>query len=153
MAGSLEACRHKTASAGQFLARRFLRIFSRPTTHRLSGSSLSSRLSTRFRLSRLHRGPYALEISSPGQLTAAQWWGNLSLTETWRPLLFKGPCDVFTSVGWSLCYQEQFYLISVLPLVLSRAATVPRGIWPRRRALGIVASANFGLGLGLTVQD
>jgi peptidoglycan/LPS O-acetylase OafA/YrhL len=82
----------------------------------------------------LHRNGASLEVPSPSALDGGQWLGNLTLSETWRPLV-GGNCEsaVYTRVAWSLCYQEQFYLICVLALWLA----------PQRltRALGAVTIA------------
>jgi peptidoglycan/LPS O-acetylase OafA/YrhL len=133
VAGSLEACRKRTASAGSFLVRRFWRIFPPYWASIVLFILIVGGLDA-CGLGRMHHGPYALEINSPGQLSAAQWWGNLTLTETWRPLVASGPREVFTRVGWSLCYQEQFYLIAVLALVLAP-----------RRFHGAVAAATLAI--------
>lgn len=63
--------------------------------------------------------PIALEVFRPEPLTAAQWAGNLTLTETWRPLVAGPPSFVWTRVAWSLCYEEQFYLVTFLALIVA----------------------------------
>lgn len=73
-----------------------------------------------FGLERLHRSDFALQLDSPRTLTASQWLGNLTLTETWRPVVWGGHyASVYTRVAWSLCYQEQFYFICALALWLT----------------------------------
>lgn len=62
----------------------------------------------------LFAGGYALEFQSPGNLTVSQWIGNLTLTETWRPIISREESMVFTRVAWSLCYHEQFIAVAVL---------------------------------------
>jgi peptidoglycan/LPS O-acetylase OafA/YrhL len=47
-------------------------------------------------------------------LSAAQWLGNLTLTESWRPYLLGGPMLGLLTISWTLCYEEQFYLIAGL---------------------------------------
>lgn len=64
--------------------------------------------------------PYALELIRPESLSLGQWLGNLTLTETWRPIVFPGGQEhVFTRIGWSLCYEEQFYLVCFLALLIA----------------------------------
>ncbi|MBX6316387.1 MAG: acyltransferase, partial [Isosphaeraceae bacterium] len=66
----------------------------------------------------LTRGMFGLELNSPRRLDTGQWLGNLTLTESWRPRVFGGELVMFTRVSWSLCYQEQFYLVCTLALLL-----------------------------------
>ncbi|MEO2030600.1 MAG: acyltransferase [Planctomycetaceae bacterium] len=62
-------------------------------------------------------GPKSFTIS---ELTAANWVGNLLLTETWSsPMLGHEPL-VVTRVGWTLCYEVQFYGICTLLMVAGR---------------------------------
>jgi peptidoglycan/LPS O-acetylase OafA/YrhL len=131
VATSLESLRRRGSSALSFLARRFWRIFP-PYWASLAVFVVVVLALDALGLDRLHRSPYALELDSPGALNVFQWWGNLTLTETWRPLVWRGAPNVFTRVGWSLCYQEQFYLLAVLLLVL-----VPRRLF---RAFGIATA-------------
>jgi peptidoglycan/LPS O-acetylase OafA/YrhL len=58
-------------------------------------------------------------IALPTSLTASQWLGNLTLTETWRPYLFGDPGRFLVGHAWTLCYEEQFYAIAGLLLVLA----------------------------------
>lgn len=44
-------------------------------------------------------------------ITWNQFLGNLFLVETWRPLIIGGPERLILNPAWSLCYEEQFYLI------------------------------------------
>jgi len=68
----------------------------------------------------LHDGGHSLELDSPGELSPAQWVGNVTLTETWRPRVWRGPSpSVFTRVGWSLCFEEQFYLVCFASLLVA----------------------------------
>jgi peptidoglycan/LPS O-acetylase OafA/YrhL len=68
----------------------------------------------------IHSGPYGYEIASPATLTWSQWLGNLTLTETWRPaVLGDRSGQILTRVAWSLCYQEQFYVICFLAVLLA----------------------------------
>lgn len=64
----------------------------------------------------------------PADLAAANWVGNLTLTETWLPGLFGGAPSAIVPVAWTLCYEEQFYILCGICLVGGR-----RGFW-----LGIV---------------
>ena len=41
-----------------------------------------------------------------------QWLGNLTLTEEWRHLFWGDKRNMILGVAWTLCYEEQFYLVS-----------------------------------------
>jgi peptidoglycan/LPS O-acetylase OafA/YrhL len=49
-----------------------------------------------------------------------QWLGNLTLTETWRHYLIGNGEGHFPGHNWTLCYEEQFYLVTGLLLLCSR---------------------------------
>ena len=53
-------------------------------------------------------------------LSAANWFGNFTLTETWWPYLFGQDHRVITRVGWTLCYEMQFYVVCMLLMFLPR---------------------------------
>jgi peptidoglycan/LPS O-acetylase OafA/YrhL len=59
-------------------------------------------------------------IADPGALTAWQWVGNLTLTESWRPHLTGEARHFFLGHTWSLCYEEQFYAVVGLLLLVAR---------------------------------
>ncbi len=58
-------------------------------------------------------------ILSPGEVTPAQWIGNLTLTETWLYHIAGGSKALIAGHLWTLCYEEQFYLITGLILLLA----------------------------------
>ena len=60
----------------------------------------------------------------PQDLSAAQWLGNVTLTESWRHLVGGGPQEIFTRVAWSLCFEEQFYFLCFAVLLVVAAAAV-----------------------------
>lgn len=47
----------------------------------------------------------------PWWRTPTQWLGNLTLTEEWRSIFFGSKRSMILGVAWTLCYEEQFYLI------------------------------------------
>jgi peptidoglycan/LPS O-acetylase OafA/YrhL len=65
-------------------------------------------------------------IPRPGWLSEGQWFGNLTLTESWRAHVGGEPTGYFNTVSWTLCYEEQFYAVVGLLLLLT----------PRRFFLG-----------------
>lgn len=63
-------------------------------------------------------------IDRPWDLSVGQWLGNLTLTESWRAtaLPFRSDQAFILGQAWTLCYEEQFYLVAGLAVLL----------WPRR---------------------
>lgn len=56
----------------------------------------------------------------PWWFSAPQWFGNITLTETWRFHIAGGPKGHFPGQAWTLGYEEQFYLVMGLTLALAR---------------------------------
>ncbi len=56
----------------------------------------------------------------PWWFSTSQWFGNLTLTETWRHYVFGSPRMHFPRQDWTLCYEEQFYLVVGLLLLRPR---------------------------------
>lgn len=144
IATSADANRRRGLSAWSFLGRRFWRIYP-PYWVALFGVVALVAALDAAGLARWHRdNSHALRLQSPGELGRSQWVGNLTLTETWRPLAW-GAADhePYTRVAWSLCYEEQFYFVCFLMLWLAptrlygalavlSAVVVPVRIWAWR---------------------
>ena len=60
------------------------------------------------------------KVLNPASLSVAQWIGNVTLTETWRPRLMGDKGYLVMLHAWSLCYEEQFYIVCGLALLLAR---------------------------------
>ena len=62
------------------------------------------------------------EMSRPGNLSGNQWLGNLTLTEFWVPGLLGHVPRYLEGIGhaWSLAYEEQFYAVCGLLLIVSQ---------------------------------
>jgi peptidoglycan/LPS O-acetylase OafA/YrhL len=118
IASSLDSSRRKGTSPSRFLARRLWRIFPPYWASVLLIALLVLRLDG-LGLEWLHHNTAGLELASPASLGRAQWVGNLTLTETWRPLLCEPDSLLLNRVAWALCYQEQFYLIGFLALIVA----------------------------------
>ncbi|HEX5272472.1 MAG TPA: acyltransferase [Gemmataceae bacterium] len=82
-------------------------------------------------------------IPPPGRLSAAQWLGNLTLTESWRPHLGGGHIRYLNAMAWTLCYEEQFY--AVVGILLAVA--------PRRFFLGTAVVSAVTAALYLLVTN
>lgn len=63
-------------------------------------------------------------IPKLGALSVAQWLGNFTLTETWRPYFFGDGSAMILPNTWTLCYEEQFYALAGVILF-----TAPRRIF------------------------
>jgi peptidoglycan/LPS O-acetylase OafA/YrhL len=133
IAASVDSTRRKGGSPLAFLGRRLWRIFP-PYWAALLGFVVLVAVLDGLGLDRLHRSIYSLELSAPTELSRAQWMGNVTLTESWRMTAWGGaPVAIYTRVAWALCYQEQFYLICFLALVLA-----PKRLY---KALGVATAA------------
>ena len=58
-------------------------------------------------------------IAAPWHLSAWQWLGNLTLTETWRGNVIGDHKSLFMGHAWTLCYEEQFYGVCGLILFIA----------------------------------
>ena len=65
----------------------------------------------------------------PWWLSGWQWLGNVSLTEIWRHHVAGGNKALYLGHAWTLCYEEQFYVVVGLLLLVA----------PRRFFAGAVA--------------
>ena len=119
IAASLVGCQRRNTAPLFFLARRFWRVFP-PYWAALIGFAALVAILDYAGLPQIHRNPYTLELPSLTELTSYQWAGNITLTETWRSHVTGGEANIFTRIAWSLCYQEQFYVVCFLVLLLCR---------------------------------
>jgi peptidoglycan/LPS O-acetylase OafA/YrhL len=115
---SVDATRRRGSSSWAFLGRRIWRIYPPYWAAFALFAAWVGGLGAAG-LVRLYQGPYALELWPAGRLTPAQWVGNLTLSELWRPQVFGGEAFVYTRVAWSLCYEEQFYFLCFAVLLLA----------------------------------
>ncbi len=72
-------------------------------------------------------------VPDPHAFTGWQWLGNFTLTETWRPHFVRGVQSELLSQSWTLCYEEQFYAVVGVALILA-----PRFLF---KALALVTAA------------
>jgi peptidoglycan/LPS O-acetylase OafA/YrhL len=64
--------------------------------------------------------PLLFAMASPGEFGVPAWLGNVTLTETWRPHVVGPPLRLLMSHLWTLCYEEQFYVVMGGLLALGR---------------------------------
>lgn len=116
--GTLERTAGRREKVLQSLWRRFRRIMP-PYWLAIGLTALLLMTLERLGLQSLFGGGYALEFVSPWKLSKMQWLGNLTLIETWRPLISTDPEEIFTRVAWTLCYHEQFIFVAMLIGILA----------------------------------
>lgn len=111
IAASARAASKRGKSARTFFIRRFRRIYP-PLWAALAATAVLVCILPNV----LSAGTEA--IPRPSKLTLGQWLGNLSLTETWRSHCVGGRRGFLLQVAWTLCFEEQFYLLVGLTLWL-----------------------------------
>jgi peptidoglycan/LPS O-acetylase OafA/YrhL len=57
-------------------------------------------------------------LPRPSELSLPEWIGNLTLTATWLGNASGHEYRLLNTVAWTLCYEEQFYLLCCLLLAL-----------------------------------
>lgn len=127
IAASADAVRTGSGGVGRFFVRRARRIYP-PLWATIAMAVLLSAALPGF-LWPSSAGAEGMVLIEPlTRLGAAQWIGNLTLTESWRPVL-GGPGSAYVlGQFWTLCYEEQFYLVVGLILLVTRRWFFP-GVW------------------------
>jgi peptidoglycan/LPS O-acetylase OafA/YrhL len=144
IAGSVDAARRRGTGSLAFLSRRFWRIYPPYWAAILCFIAATSFLDA-IGLRRLHEDsiPPVVRLFSLHELNAAQWLGNMSLTEGWRPLVWPASESLhFTRVSWSLGYEEQFYFVCFLALLA----------FPKRLFLTLAAMTAVFVSLRITAS-
>lgn len=113
---SADLLRSEPGAAKFFFWRRFRRIYP-PFWAALAMTALFAWLSEGFLPASYFE---ALGVPPPQSLKRWQWLGNLSLTETWRWHLTGGSENPLLPPSWTLCFEEQFYFLVGLALVVTR---------------------------------
>ncbi len=107
---AVRSCRERGAGFWSFMQRRFTRIY--PPYWFALILILSSRVGANW---------FVPGAASEFDYTLWQVAGNLTLTESWRFQFVGGPRHLALAQAWTLCIEEQFYLVCAL-LVLARSA-------------------------------
>ena len=139
---SMDAIRRRGTSPWRFLTKRLWRTYP-PYWVALLGFVVTVMSLDRLGLEWLYRGVYALELYKPTTLDLWQWLGNLTLTEGWRSRVGGSYELLFTRVSWTLCFQEQFYFVCFLALLLA----------PRRLYGALAAVTVAAVGLHVLARD
>jgi peptidoglycan/LPS O-acetylase OafA/YrhL len=130
---SMDAIRRRGTSPWRFLTKRLWRTYP-PYWVALLGFVAIVLGLDRLGLERFHHHFYALELYKPTTLDLWQWLGNITLTEGWRPRVGGSYELIFTRVAWTLCFQEQFYFVCFLTLLLA-----PRRLYGTLAAVTVAA--------------
>jgi peptidoglycan/LPS O-acetylase OafA/YrhL len=80
------------------------------------------------------------EFLRPWWYGVSQWMGNVSLTEIWRPHVIIGQKALMLGHAWTLCYEEQFYVVAGLLLWM-----IPRGFFAGTVAVTIATALAVSL--------
>jgi len=119
IAAAADSARHKPWAGASFFYRRARRIYP-PLWAVLAVTAAVAALLPAVAMP----GPsatHAHPLANPADLSAWHWVGNLTLTEEWRPHLVGPPKDYLTGQVWTLCYEEQFYiLVGLIVLTMRR---------------------------------
>ena len=125
IAAAADSARRRPHSGVTFFARRFRRIY--PPLWAFLGITVVIHVvfswveaGTGVPLAISHRNPFDVSIWS--------WVGSITLTEEWRLHLIGPSRDYFQWLLWTLCYEEQFYFVTGVAVLLAP-----------RRLFGIVA--------------
>jgi peptidoglycan/LPS O-acetylase OafA/YrhL len=110
IAASAESVRRGSHGTGSFFLRRFRRIYP-PYWIVLAGTAVIVEV--------LPATWLPAQIPG-GTLAPPQWAGAVTLTEEWRPLLGGPPKRHFLNHSWTLCYEEQFYAVVGVILLVAR---------------------------------
>ena len=88
-------------------------------------------------------------VVQPISLNAGQWIGNLTLTESWREHLFGSSTSFILPHVWTLCYEEQFYAVAGLILLVA-----PKRMYAAAAVVSLVVAATMVLSkkLGVSVE-
>jgi len=121
ISATADVFRRRTGGAGSYFKRRFKRIY--PPYWAMLLLQIGIVLAVDVILfPTLLTGSIA-PIERPWTFSASQWLGNVTLTESWRHTAFPGtaPRDYILGQAWTLCYEEQFYIVTGLALLLRPA--------------------------------
>ena len=122
-------------TAGSYFWRRFKRIFPPYWVAMLGGMLFFA--AVEYVSPGLLTGDDIHPHTHPRELSWIHWLGNLSLTEEWR-YNFGGPGKIlFLSQAWTLCYEEQFYIVVGLAML-----AFPRKLWWALAAITAIVYAN-----------
>lgn len=108
--------RHKKGGVIEFAKRRFWRIYP-PYWTAIGLSAVAIYVLDRQWPGLFHDGIFT--VPQVHAMSFWQWFGNLTLIESWRHCAFGGEATHLLPNTWTLCYEEQFYVVAGLILLLA----------------------------------
>ncbi len=132
IAAAADSARRRPHPAGRFFLRRFRRIYPPLWVFLIGSALLHVPLSW---LGALIGVPLDLSPTHPADVSAWSWVGSLTLTEEWRWHFVGPPKGYYHWSVWTLCYEEQFYLLCGLVVLV-----VPRRLFA---AVAVVSAGVF----------
>jgi peptidoglycan/LPS O-acetylase OafA/YrhL len=72
-----------------------------------------------------------------------QWLGNFTLTESWRHYLIGSPRGHFPGQAWTLCYEEQFYALTGLLLLVAARRFFSAALVLTAAVMGVMALGHW----------
>ena len=126
IAASADAARTRPGGVGRYFVRRARRIYPPLWVALTLGALFLVALPEGVRPGDT---PDGVELV-PAEFRPDPWQlaGNLTLTESWRPAVVGPKTSYVLGQCWTLCYEEQFYLVVGLLLVLAPRWFFP-GVW------------------------
>lgn len=118
IAAAADNARHRSGSIRTYFIRRFRRIYPPFWIVVLLSIGAFFLLDYGWRAPVLSGG--AWPQYRPSWFSASQWIGNFTLTESWRYHVYGGMKGQFVGQAWTLNYEEQFYFVTGMLLVVSR---------------------------------
>jgi peptidoglycan/LPS O-acetylase OafA/YrhL len=116
IAATADSTRRKNGSVGTYFYRRFRRIYP-PYWIFLGFGAGFLLLGDWFSPLKIADGT---NIHRPAELDEGHWIGSITLTETWLATLRGVGAKFPFGHAWTLCYEEQFYAVTGLTLLLAR---------------------------------
>jgi peptidoglycan/LPS O-acetylase OafA/YrhL len=117
IAATADSMRRKRGATGQYFVRRLRRIFP-PYWVALALTVLVVAIASHCGFGKFFDDEES-PIPRPLTLSPLQWLGNITLTETWRQFVLPwSPYHLQLGPAWSLCYEEQFYVVCGLLLLI-----------------------------------
>jgi peptidoglycan/LPS O-acetylase OafA/YrhL len=91
-----------------------------------------------------------LQLPDLATFSLLTWFGNFSATEAWLPNFGGGEPEYLMHNTWTLCYEEQFYLIAGILLAcasrrfFTATAVITAGVFAVRHGLRLVGITQHG---------
>jgi hypothetical protein len=117
ISATADSSRRRRNSAKSYFLRRFRRIY--PPYWAAALVYLAFILAAAPMTDRKTSGHVNWGIPSPFEFSVSQLIGNTALIESWRNHVAGSPQKYFIEQSWTLCYEEQFYAVTGLILLMA----------------------------------